>query len=799
MSERSGAIASVWYFVFAVWPIAAFAGGLAFSPLLALAGLIALAPSARQVSIRFYMIPLALALGFATISAMWSPREVTLLDFDFEDLSFAVRSEPLRLALTTLLAGVMIASTRRLAPDQALSVARFATFAIVAQGVSVAILTMFEADALKLFSGWMPDEAEGVQNLTRNGLVLAAAAPLAALGLSRGRSGGEALAIAGGVAVVAAMMFLIRGVQAGVLAIVAGSAAALLVAVFQKRGFVLLAAALAGGLLSAPLLFGFLSRAADPVEVQTSGEWRLAIWRRVCDLIAEQPWFGSGLGVLRTIKETFPAGPLEGQLLVPNHPHNMFLQIWAETGAVGACLVAAGLILLGLRLPTPASLGRVGFAAAALIASLAVIASVSFDLWNDWWWALCGLLVGLLSIWSRTDPSVWTKARSEGVGLVAGGFAPAQSPATLDDERSASSDAPAAGTQPGPSQSPTPRPEFQNNFNSLRLLFAFAVVIYHLVVLSGMDSWAAAAPALSIGAELGVQGFFVLSGYLVYASLERSSNLLAYADKRVRRLYPAYAAVVITCAIAAVALVPAARESAAGVAQYLGWNLLFLNLMSPELPGVFGGNPQSEVNGALWTLKIEVLFYLVLPPLAFVLRRAGQAKWALIILIYIGAELWRALLPTLGEAGADGIEMELARQLPGQMSFFIVGVALYMLRDAFTWRSALPILGVALLAGSIAFPAIEGLRALGLGVVVIWIGAGLPAPFDAARFGDLSYGVYIVHFPLIQVLVATGVFAASPWLAAGLSILLTLVVAFVLWRLVERPALRRDSAYRHAE
>ena len=92
----------------------------------------------------------------------------------------------------------------------------------------------------------------------------------------------------------------------------------------------------------------------------------------------------------------------------------------------------------------------------------------------------------------------------------------------------------------------------QNNFNLLRLLFALMVVVYHAIALPGLAGWENAEAWTSIGAEIGVQGFFVLSGYLVWASLERSASLGVYAEKRARRLLPGYVAVVLVCAIAAV-------------------------------------------------------------------------------------------------------------------------------------------------------------------------------------------------------------------------------------------------------
>lgn len=327
-----------------------------------------------------------------------------------------------------------------------------------------------------------------------------------------------------------------------------------------------------------------------------------------------------------------------------------------------------------------------------------------------------------------------------------------------------------------------------NNFNLLRLLFALFVIAYHLVVLSGVTEWGALQGPLSLLAEIGVQGFFVLSGYLVYASLDRSGSVGLYAEKRFRRLYPAYAVVIIFCAAAGFAFSVEARVNPRAVGEYLGWNLVFANFMAPELPGVFQTNPMHEINGALWTLKIEVMFYLVLPILAWLLRIAGPARWLLIVLIYAGAEAWRIVLTGMGQA-------ELARQLPGQMSFFITGMALYLLPLSGGRLHLAGLGGVILLAASLVLDIAEPLRALGLGLVAVWIAIGWPRLPDAARFGDISYGVYIVHFPIIQTLVAVGLFAA-PWTGAGAALAASLVAALLLWHLVERPSLRRDSAYR---
>jgi peptidoglycan/LPS O-acetylase OafA/YrhL len=322
----------------------------------------------------------------------------------------------------------------------------------------------------------------------------------------------------------------------------------------------------------------------------------------------------------------------------------------------------------------------------------------------------------------------------------------------------------------------------RNNFDLLRLSFAVAVAAYHLPLLAGWDtSLTQPDGALSVAAEIAVQGFFVISGYLVYASLRRSS-LRTYAEKRVR--------VVVVCALAAVAFEPAARADLAGVATYLGWNLALLNFMAPTLPGVFAENAITAVNGALWTIKIEVMFYIILPALVWMLDRAGKARWWVVGAVYIGAEAWRAGFAAAGHPS-------LAVQLPGQMSFFVVGVALEMVRNRVRLAPMVPLAGAAFIAGSILTPALEPLRAAGLGALVIWLARGAPFMLDAARFGDLSYGIYIVHFPIIQTMIALKLFPGQPVVFGLAAAVLIVAAALVLWRVVEQPMLRPDSPYRH--
>jgi peptidoglycan/LPS O-acetylase OafA/YrhL len=335
-----------------------------------------------------------------------------------------------------------------------------------------------------------------------------------------------------------------------------------------------------------------------------------------------------------------------------------------------------------------------------------------------------------------------------------------------------------------------------NNFDALRLAFAGLVFAYHLSVLPGIAAWHTVRDVLAVGAELGVQGFFVLSGYLVYGSLGSSRSVRDYAGKRVRRLVPAYAMVVVGCALCALIFVPAARQDPGGVAAYLGWNLAFMNFMAPTLPGVFGDNPMAAVNGSLWTIKVEVMFYIVLPLLAWLMARGPGWRWGLILVGYGLAEAWRLGFPALADAvGRPGLAT-LAQQLPGQMAFFLAGMAGHFVGRAEFREAKWLVLALGGLVLSFAVAWLEPLRAVSLGWVCLALAMGRGRVVDAAQFGDVSYGVYIVHFPIIQTLVAAGAFAAAPGLAAAGAVGLVLLASVALWWLIERPALRPDSAYR---
>ncbi len=174
------------------------------------------------------------------------------------------------------------------------------------------------------------------------------------------------------------------------------------------------------------------------------------------------------------------------------------------------------------------------------------------------------------------------------------------------------------------------------------------------------------------------QAFFVVSGFLVTMSFENSSSLGSYASKRLRRIAPAYITVVIVAALglSVISALPwHAYFTSHELWRYVAFNLILSNFSAPSLPGVFQTNFMSAVNGSLWTIKIEVAFYCLVPFVVWATRRVGAGK--VLITIFIVSVLWKRGFNAAATATGLDIYAKLAKQLPGQLCFFSGGAYAY--------------------------------------------------------------------------------------------------------------------------
>ena len=336
-----------------------------------------------------------------------------------------------------------------------------------------------------------------------------------------------------------------------------------------------------------------------------------------------------------------------------------------------------------------------------------------------------------------------------------------------------------------------------NCFDEIRLFLAFIVVMAHTQALVGTDvlTWL----TKYFNSDFAVKGFFAISGYLVTKSFQSSTGIINYFEKRIRRIYPAYIFVVVYCiliGILASKLSVLELLSSPDLYGYFFSNLIFLNFLNPDLPGVFSDNAVNAMNGSLWTIKVELMLYAVVPFLIIGYRTVGN--FATVTLAVLAGVLWYSYFNySLGHP----VGVTIARQFPGQLPYFAVGSFLAVatlperLKKALFWISLLYLLSDV----NNVNPLSEYLNMLAYPLFIIGLSDMRSLSFGIGRYGDLSYGVYLFHFPTIQFLTDIGLYRFNPYFGLGVSLLITFFMAYLSWNLVEKRWLRRSSYYVQTE
>jgi peptidoglycan/LPS O-acetylase OafA/YrhL len=282
----------------------------------------------------------------------------------------------------------------------------------------------------------------------------------------------------------------------------------------------------------------------------------------------------------------------------------------------------------------------------------------------------------------------------------------------------------------------------RNNFDALRLIGAFLVLISHQFALSGR--WEPRFVGDHSFGNLGVLMFFSISGYLVTSSWLRDPHILRFIARRALRLLPALC-VSIPLTLAVIA--------ALGLTGF------------PE-------NPRHHTNGSLWTIPYEVYCYALLLVAGIATRRPSVVFSLGIFACFVltGLQSGTTVLAYFGLFFAAGSLLRtypyLRKTVPTTL-FLVSGCALLQINQTK--------LGLALIVPSLTIAI--GLRS--------W--AGLR---DVSGIGDLSYGIYIYAWPVQQIEVAL-MGQKTPYLELlFITVPVTLALACASWHLVEKRALR---------
>lgn len=325
-----------------------------------------------------------------------------------------------------------------------------------------------------------------------------------------------------------------------------------------------------------------------------------------------------------------------------------------------------------------------------------------------------------------------------------------------------------------------------NNLTLIRLVLASVVAFVHLAFLTDHPFLLTVTGILS--SRFAVEAFFVISGYLIFASCDNAKHISTYIKNRLVRIFPAYICMISICGFGLVFLSQFSLKEyfSQQFFEYLAFNALMLNFMQPELPGVFVNNKVAVVNGALWTLKIEMMFYLCVPLFVFFIRRLGFLK--ILAILYISSELYILGVGYLVERTNEF--SSLINQFPAQLRFFMLGSVFYYYgKQLKQFKFSVAAVG-ALCLGVNLFLNADFLRPFSSGILIMALGLYYPI-YSIDKFGDYSYGIYIFHYPLIQIFVYFGSFTVLGFFWGVLLWVFVLVlVAIVSWKFVEKPSLR---------
>ncbi len=313
------------------------------------------------------------------------------------------------------------------------------------------------------------------------------------------------------------------------------------------------------------------------------------------------------------------------------------------------------------------------------------------------------------------------------------------------------------------------------------------------------------------GGMLGVQLFFLISGYLIVKTASQH-NLTSFMRGRIFRIYPTYWTILLIASYVYQPVIPYAASDA----PYFWINFFAYSHFVPYALGMF------DVLSVSWTLTIEWTWYIITPALLslgktrWINQRTGHAYWALVLLAAIVLQWGWNLSVSSGlldnwydepikKLGFSSINDDMRTLFmyaaaPAQLAFFVIGACIWAYED--TLKKLPPICWLALGTGILALPQ---LWMLGIHLNPSFVsGFGLAALFIYALqnastlshpllrplhwVGDWSFPLYLLHVPVFLTGVRIYKVSGASGFVACLAVALALSCA-VHW-LVERPSRR---------
>lgn len=308
-----------------------------------------------------------------------------------------------------------------------------------------------------------------------------------------------------------------------------------------------------------------------------------------------------------------------------------------------------------------------------------------------------------------------------------------------------------------------------NNFDILRLILAVLVFFAHWNILTSQDI----SNQLFHLSGYAVHMFFIVSGFLIFWSFDANQNKKHFYIKRFFRIFPLYAFLII---LQTLFFIGFSDGSTFEVIKYFIANIFFLNFLAPSVGSTLSSLEVNAINGSLWTLKNEVVFYLIVPLLFMFYKKWGGY---ILLILYSLSVVYMFAVDYLG------IE-KLLVQFPAQVRLFMVGILLYILFDKFNKNNIylLAIVSLILLIflkdntyfNYILYPFCIGFMM----IFLVYFVKNIKVNFD------FSYSLYILHFPVIQLALYFEINPTNPIISFVVLFAVILVLSYFSEKYIEK-------------
>lgn len=320
----------------------------------------------------------------------------------------------------------------------------------------------------------------------------------------------------------------------------------------------------------------------------------------------------------------------------------------------------------------------------------------------------------------------------------------------------------------------------KNSLNTLRFVAALDVMLQHMAEYYVLPDWLQWIHTL-VGLIPGVPLFFMLSGYLIWHSIETSGSFPAYFRKRIFRIYPELWIAVILEVFSLVMIYDQSVPAADLLLFTFGQATVFQFWKPESVTGYGCGTP----NGSLWTIPVFVSFYVVVWWLHKLLHNKSRQRWGGMLIVSV---LSAMLIPGL-EGRISEISYKLLRfSLVPNLYLFIIG----MLSAEYV-RRMLPVLKkywylfllTAVLVNATGLDFLAGYYLLLYSLLLFLgcLGFSYRVPGFCGRV-DISYGLYVYHMPIVNALL-TLCGNEAPWLIP-FSIFMTVLLACLSYLLLQK-------------